>query len=102
MCHVTNMARHHVNDFSLALDDALDGQQLALQQSRPITLEHRVPDDDVAVAGFVLERHENDPGCGTGPLPASHDTCHFDELILAVVLQVRCAAAVAKRSILSQ
>ena len=44
---------------ALALPDAVDGEQAAGQQGLALRLRHRGPDDDVDVAGLVLERDED-------------------------------------------
>src|SRR6266571_5873179 len=61
---------HH---FAFAFKHPLDSHQARAEQLAPLALGEMGPDDDIDVAGFVLERDEHRSGSGARALTARDD-----------------------------
>src|SRR6266581_2059856 len=61
---------HH---FAFAFKHSFDSHQARAEQLAPLALDETGPDDDIDVAGFVLERDEHRSGSGARALAAGDD-----------------------------
>src|SRR5712691_2631476 len=61
---------HH---FAFAFKHPFDAHQARVEQLTPLALDEIRPDDDVDIAGLVLERHEHRSGSGARTLAAGDD-----------------------------
>ena len=76
------MACHDVNHLTFSFDDAFDQKQLALQNFTTVPIENGFPDHNIAVAGFVFQRKEDDSGRGARSLSAGDNARYTDKMIM--------------------
>ena len=76
---VAQMSGDEMRHLALPFQFAVDRQQARTEEFAPLPLGEVAPDDDVDVAGLVLEREEGDAARGTGALAVEDEAGGADE-----------------------
>ena len=70
--HILDLFGNQVDHQSLALQLAGHAQQPPANHRAAVSVINPRPDHHIADPGFILQRQENHPRCGAGPLPGDH------------------------------